>query len=433
MNDFATFFRDRANDEGETYQLEMGTRRVSVYAQQPVPSLQKPGGKIASDGDVLRRDVAQAGGGVIVMAADEQGGRIVSIARVAGKGYTPPDECVVLAPGRPPHPWKMPNGNTDSAKSKWPAGSHLLVPVDQQSGEKLQSFIGYLGWLSPDLESLVLHAIRRPSLDTRLSKVETRLLGQTTDEAMAASNARGLARLKNRFEQWAASPIVRMTSAILFVLLLAANGVLLYRVQNRLATKESEKADVKTRVDPTKPADGKKTAAIPKKAEGFVDDAKVLFEHLRDAKDPMLTDLQKAHFASLNLQKLDDALRARKAGEQGNGNRPVLWGLLKLQLLAFDPDPRDTAFLKQWEEITSTKNVYNAIPQATLDANPDGVRMLAALACRMGYVEGTPTLKETAPDGEVSPAVVLPGGCDVSDAEIEKGLQALDELVEQRG
>lgn len=432
MNDAATFFRDRSNDEGETYHFEMGARRVSVYAQKPLSSLQKQDGKLSYDWDVLRRDVAQAGGGVIVAVADEQGGRVVNFVKVAGKGYTPPDECVVLAPGRPPHPWKVQSGNADGTKSKWPAGSHLLVPVDQPSGEQLQGFIGYLGWLSPDIESLVLYAIRRPSLDTRLDRVETTLLGQTHDEAMAAANARGFARWKNRFAQWAASPVVRVASAMLLVLLLGANGALFYRVQNQLAAKEATTTGVQPGADSKEKAHSKETNITPKNVEGIVDDAKVLFEHLRSAKDPNLAALQKAHFTSLDLRKLDEALRPRKAGEQGPGNRPVLWGLFKLQLLALDPDPDDTAFLKQWEEITLTKDAYRAIPPEILDAHPDDVRMLAAIACRMGYVEGTPTLKETALRGQVSPAVVIPGDCGVSDAEVEKGLQALDKFVEAR-
>jgi hypothetical protein len=372
MNDVATFFRDRQKDSGETYQLTLegwrGTHRVSVYSQRPIESraLEDQSVVLQQDYDVALKDLRNAvtgsgGGGMIVIANDESRSRTFSVMRVNAKPYAAAQGFVALSPGRDPAFVSI-DGNNRGYKCA--AGAHALVPVSEEAQQRLQDFLGYLSWLSPDIESLVLNAIRRPSLDRRLDRVETRLFAQTADEALTGANQNLLGKIRNWMALSVPPPVIRVATAVLLAVLIATNGFVLYRLYPR--------GDVMV----VYAAPGKsKLAAV----EPFVDDAKALLEALHKSKDPLLRKVDEAHFASLATDE-----EVQKAF----GERPALWGLVKLQMLAIDSQSRSTDFLEAADAVTRTKEAYAAIPQARIP--DDARRFLTAAGCRMHYESPMP-------------------------------------------
>jgi hypothetical protein len=414
MNDVATFFRDREKDQGQTYQFDVespkGMHRFRVYAQRPFEF--RPQNR--SDGlKELRSAVStQGGGGVIVKAEDEAGSRILSVTRVASKSYQPPEHCTALSPGRPPTPFQM-----DGVGYKFPGGSHLVVPVDDESKQCLETFVGYLSFLSPDIESIVLNAIRRPSLDTRLNRVENRLFDKTADEELAASDNHGFGRLVRLL-----NPMVAFLIAMLFFVVLAGvSGFLLYRIDSgvkNLMKAAAEAARNHPAVEPLK------TGGPPlRKVEPAVTQAGLLFKRLQKKgdSDELFKTLYDVHFASLGSNPTDEeigkVLKEPATGQMGDQARHVQWGLIKLQMLQLLGRPlKDDEFLKAWDNFAITMKLYNKIPKPAIEGNPAARRFLSAIACLLKNPNTVP----------------LQGDCAKGNmGDLEKGLQALTGFVEK--
>jgi hypothetical protein len=407
MNDVATFFRDRHKDPGETYQLTFegwkGTHRVSVYSQRPIESRALENQNIATqqDYDVALKDLRNAvtgsgGGGMIVIANDEGRSRIFSVVRVNAKSYAAAQGFVTLSPGRP-SAFVSIDGNNRGHKCA--VGAYALVPVSEEAQQRLQDFIGYLSWLSPDLESVMLNAIRRPSLDHRLDRVETRLFAQTADEALASSQQGVIGRVKGWMARSVPPPVVRLATAMLLILLVAMNGAALYYLYSRSDT------NVLSRIS--------RAILRPKEpdVEPVVRDARMLLEALHKSKDPLLRRVDDRHFQSLPEPWVNEEIQ-----KAIHDSRPVLWGLVKLQLLAIDPTPQNSEFLDDSDAVRLTKTAYGAIPPGQI---PDDARQfLAAAGCRMHYAPPLPF--------DTSDCTKVP-----ADA-FEKGLQRLTTFVKGR-
>lgn len=365
MSDVATFFRDRKKDPGETYQLTLegwrGTHRVLVYSQRPIESraLQDQSVTTQQELELALKDLRNAitsgsGGGMIVVVNDDDRSRTFNVVRVNAKPYAAAQGFVMLSPGRPAT-FVTIDGN--SRVYKCAAGSHALVPVSEDAQQRLQDFIGYLSWLSPDIESLVLNAIRRPSLDRRLDRVETRLFSQTSTEALAGASEGILGRIRNWAARPVPAPLVRIVGALLLVLLIAMNGVALFRLFS--------KEDVVGIQEPSKLP--KSSAAAP-----IADDAKALLEAVRKSNDPLLRKIDAAHFQSLQTDE---------TAQEALSQPQALWGLVKLQMLAIQPQPPRTEFLDHADAVEPTNEAYRAIPAKAITA--DARRFFSAVGCRM--------------------------------------------------
>jgi hypothetical protein len=395
MNDVATFFRDRHKDSGETYQLTLegwkGTHRVLVYSQRPIESRVLEDHAIATqqDYDVALKDLrsvvtGSGGGGMIVIANDEGRTRTFSVVRVNAKPYAAAQNFVTLSPGRPS---AFVNIDGNSRGHKCAVGSYALVPVSDEAQERLRDFLAYLSWLSPDLESVVLSAIRRPSLDHRLDRVETRLFAQTTDEALATSQQGVLGQIKSWMARSVPPPVIRLATAMLLLLLVAMNGAILLSLHSK------NYPDLLSGIARTK--------------EPVVRDAKTLLEALHKSKDPLLLTVDDAHFKSLagswNDEEIQKAVR---------DDRLVLWGLVKIQLLAIDSTLQSSEFLGA-SDVATLRRTYKATPPDQL--SNDARQFLAEAGCRMHY---NPPLPFEANDCKKVPADAF-----------EKGLQRLTTFV----
>ncbi|HEX6158939.1 MAG TPA: hypothetical protein VF111_02155, partial [Thermoanaerobaculia bacterium] len=179
MSEAITFFRRRESDSGETYRIEIGPSRMYVHSRKRLDTklLQQAAGRSEIDraeGE-LRQAISNNGNaGVIAIASDDGSGRELRVKWCGAKSSQSPDEFLVVTPGRAPYFLER--------NERVPPGTHVIVPVDQDAARHLHDFVDHLAALPPDLESLVLTAIRRPSLDTRLSKVETKVFGDTATE-----------------------------------------------------------------------------------------------------------------------------------------------------------------------------------------------------------------------------------------------------------
>lgn len=394
MNDVVTFFRDRENDGGATYQLEVeGAKdptRIAAYAQRPVDARVLQSQTVdARDLQASMRDLrsaiqGQGGGGILVVARDEGRWRMFTVTHANAKTYAAPERCVVLSPGRPPAQL-IANGG----ECRFPAGSHVLVPINQEAEQRLQDFVAYLAWLSPDLESLVLNAIRRPSLDKRLDRVETRVFAETTDQNLAFQPSGSLGQVKAWMARSVPAPVIRVAAAVLLVLLLSVNSVLLYGLHSRL--------------EPAGDTDAS-TVRKPAPVEPFAEEIKELFDAIEDNEDPLLRKLADVHFASV-------------ADGSWKDEQPVLLGLIKLQILALldKPEP-GLDFLRSSEEVAATNAAYKDV-QPKLAKAPHARKLLQALACRV----------------ESSSELTFRKDCDKAPArDIERGLRDLTKFVEGR-
>ncbi|HEX8253318.1 MAG TPA: hypothetical protein VF846_09240 [Thermoanaerobaculia bacterium] len=397
MNDAVTFFRDRDKDGGVTYQLEVEGAKdpthVIAYAQRRVDAPVLQGVTIdARDLQSARADLrnsvqGQGGGGVIVVVRDEGRSRTFTVMPVNAKGHAASERCMVLSPGRPPAQLNA-NGN----EARFPAGSHLLVPVSQEAEQRLQEFVGYLAWISPDLESLVLNAIRRPSLDKRLDRVETKVFAETADQSLTSPPRGRFGRARAVLARSVPTSVMRITAAVLLVLLLGLNSVLLYGLHSKVDSQGE-------------PVFASSLGRPALRGQPFENEAKELFDALETKKnDPLLRQLATTHFTGHPAASWED-------------DQLVVLGLIKLQLLALLDDPQPGLdFLRGPAEIDTTNAAYEDV-QSKLVTAPEARALLQALACRV----------------DTTPKLAFRNDCDnVSDRDLERGLRELTEFVKGR-
>lgn len=424
MIEIASFFRPREKHSGETYCVDIDSTRLYAYSRKPLQSRllkqaadRKELDRAQTD---LRSAISQSGGGVIVTATPETNDVRVGFDWI-GPNSDGGREFVVLSPGRPPR--------FDQGDQRLSAGSHVVVPVDQDAEEALHQFIEDLAWLSPDLESLVLNSIRRPSIDARLNRVEHKLFKRTADEQLNDGwLRRKMAAVKRAFSPAVFGTIV----AVVIAFLLGLNAYLLGQLSSTADDAALENA-YKAGSKAAKTGTVAETAPTREKNGAFADEARLLLHrlHEKSATNPDFKLLYDIHFAESDRGEPSDEQIA-KLFEAGKNNRPFLWGVIKLQALKLEPKPTDQAFLKGVEEISATKKRFTEIGMAKIMADAAGLNLLATLACRLEY--NTPEAPGLPKAGEIAAFEFVPNGdCSQfnSSADIERGLAGLIEFLER--
>jgi len=472
MSEVATFFRNRTSDSGETYQIEIGSASVSVYARKPIQSdlaklAQAPDTELALKD--LRSFVAnEGGGGFIVRATDERGVRNLTVTRIGGKAFEPADQFVMLSPGR--MSGFLP---ADGKNNRVPLSSHAIVPVDEEALNELDRFIGHLSWLSPDLESLVLNAIRRPSLESRLNKLETKVFGQSLSEA---SGPGFFAAIKDALNRWM-SPIMQRVTIVVLLVLVAIGAIIVFVPDILSKVKPSSGTD--SSASSTAPATDTSSTATDTSGEAvsedmYVAEARKLFSALRDrhgakgeakrdAKNIAITKLYDAHFEVLNNPLLTEAEikalfsqydasaelpedikplfdRYIVTKDDGsvieNRNKPFLWGMIKLQALTLDPSLKCGKCLEDWKAWTDTKVAFRKI--GTIIEKDSARNFLAVMACRLDSPP-VPALPKYPPSASADDSehaayeFIQKGDCGtLTPANIKAGLEALTTWVDKQ-
>ncbi|HEX2835312.1 MAG TPA: hypothetical protein VHW00_20020 [Thermoanaerobaculia bacterium] len=394
MND-ATFFRNPSADTGDTYAFRLKAEeeeyRFFVYSRRRISSANFTDRETdRKEVQALQKDVTNIlrshGGGIMVLVWGAGLNQRVEVKTVNGTAIAAPSTCTILPPGRSPYPLKI------DGPQRIDAGAHLIVPIDQESETQLQSVLNLLKWFSPDFESLVLNAMRRPSLDVRINKVEREMFGRTSAEAQTEDSLRGWKRLKARGRRLFTNPaLYGWSAALLLLILLTVNAMLMRRFEKRLPIDKTtaaivvkapiKKAGVHTAATnpPTLAARTRELLAAMRRRTKPDDDLRILYE---------------THFRSSDKAGIKDAaivqlFNATRPGDEST-NRTFLIGLLKLQALQLKPILDNNNFLRN-PAMTGTVTAIR-----TADAwqkNETAVALMSAIACRLGYSnEGHPAL-----------------------------------------
>ena len=453
MNAITTFFRHRERDPGATYQVNLRLPRYNylfhVYARRPMESRALQDRELPDEKAYntafqdLYKDLGTHGnGGWIVTVVEDGVPHCIGVHAVSGMDTQPASGFAVLAPGRAPYFLAPASQGLDL-----PVGSHLVLPVDEHAEAQLQDLIGNLAWFPPDFESTFLNTLRRPSLDARLDRIENKLFGQTAAADLKEAGTKFLPHTWRMSRRWLLRPAVLWAGvAVALALLLAWNVLLLSRLAHGIDEIDVQIASLPGSPPPSLPDVGGGGAARPlAEVSALGRGAQELLARVRgkQTSDPVLDLLYKEHFASLAEGKSEAEVaklfEPRPTGLKSTepGNRPFLLGLIKLQALKLKPEPQDKEFLKAWDNITATKRVFqDEIGRQNLANDAEGLKMLSALACRLGYsTPVSPGLPDLSTDQRSSPAFEFSPGrrCEEFTAEdIENGMKQLIDFVKER-
>ena len=220
LTDFATLFAPPGRASAHLV-VEPGGQDVLVYCAQPVDFRATK----ARGGATARADLQNAlrsRGGIMVSLAGT-GESAVNVEVVEKQSYEGPRQCLVLSPG----------GNSAFRPLKEIAGrpleygEHVVVPVDADSEQKLREFHSFLEYLPSDRALLIMHLIRRPSLEWRVSELE-RLSGASPAAAPRKRIAGvGGAEWWDRLRPHALAIALAAATIVLAVLLYFVGGSLL--------------------------------------------------------------------------------------------------------------------------------------------------------------------------------------------------------------
>lgn len=361
MSKAITFFRNRQQGTGHTHELEIQdsarSYRIIIYSRKPLDEalVRTRGGFFKAEVDRITQAL-RVEGGVIAWTYEHNQERVLAIRPVTPGGKAAFGSFGLLLPG-------LSSLHLESLSENGvylPPGSHALVPVDKDAEEALRNFQESITFLPPDLESLVLHAIREPSLDTRMGRVEAALFEgkkavtwQTGRVGMAGSG----------FKSWLKRPVqVWPVAAIVLGLMLATNSALLYSV----LTVHGSVVLPFQGGDTSSDTEGGTKAATPEQKISAVVDA------VRGKNsDPRFNNLLRLHFSK--VQKAEDV---ETVLAQQEDSRLLVRGLLKLEALRLDAGsvPRD------FFDANNNLSQVNAFYQGR-NLDEKDRKMLAALVC----------------------------------------------------
>lgn len=400
-----TFFRDRSAG-GETYRFDVGwqahVRRFHVYSRRRLEGRKLKNrdakGKDEAN-DVLSdlRSLLADKGGIVAIVTEErepQGSRRLNVFPVSAKGDDPPQNFGVLRPGYP-----LVFEAVSEKEIKLHPGSHVLVPVDAQAEEQLDGLRRHLAFLPADLEALVLNALRKPSLDSRLERLEAKVFPR--EAAGGGDGGRGWLRASAaRLRSPLARAAVLGTLSVL-LLLLAGGGYLYWRhrqSQSGSLTSENPSETSPTAVvDPatgavSEPVTPERTAPSDDSAETW----RQLFAAAEQSRDPRIAKVYGQHFLPSGERLLVAGGLAQLLGEKGQSDakrdeaRQVMWGVVKLAAMRLAGEQAlpsgflETTDPQPW---TVSKEALRLLDTQGLLAEPWANSLLAFLLCEA--VDGT--------------------------------------------
>lgn len=349
MGKIVSFFRHRADDPGATLAFEVtvqgaGKVEIDLYSRGklPEPEVQR----LCAQKSLSDDGFTSLKGSLVKLAQDAEGGILVQLFRtgdgiftevrtIEGHGYTPPKRFLNLTLGAPARFEKL----KAAEQQPTPLGSRLLIPVDPAAETELEAFLGHVRWLSPDVESLVLDSLSRPSLESRVADLE-RQLGKSLAEAGSAAVPGWLSKVVGRlpgkldrrlsgFPSWLRRPLQWGASALALALLLFLNTLLIKSaLQPVIADEVAGLAKVSVgsiqgRNPGQEPASPSTPAAdLPETVKGFHEIVKQFREDSKEAK------ILKNHFKSLPKE---EALKAES----------FAYGLVKLLAVVQDMEVTD--------------------------------------------------------------------------------------------
>jgi hypothetical protein len=409
MSKAITFFRNRQQDTGQAYEFRIEdpprTYRLFVFSRKPLEEKliqtrnlsKESGSSIQTEVDKIKSAIQRGPGGAIAVIYEENRNQYLWTIPVVSQSETAFGSVGVLLPGQPS--LKLESLSDSKGSVPFPPGAHALIPVDKEAEDSLRGFQDHLRYLPSDLESLVLHAIRDPSLDTRVSLLEA-IVRKGTGESSASAN--WLLRL---FPFLAKVPWLRRSLsvwplvAILCVLMLAVNSLLLYSIL------QSDKGSI---VVPFIAGRKEPPPASATPSQKIFE----LIEAVRKSSNPDLSALSQGHFSK--VKKESDVKKILVPGEDG---ALLARGLMKLEAFRQDQDAGIALF-----NAASKPSAVNDFYESR-DLDTKSREMLAALACAAFK---SPELPK-APPAKAVPFADEGQGC--KGFPLEKAVPELDDLL----
>ncbi len=433
MRSVVTFFRSRERDPGKTYRLTVARGGelllLEVYTAKPIRSSllnddrsYKNHNKYNDFFRDLEQKVGEVGG-CIVVTGTAAGGQAIRIIANQSSGYIPPRHVMLLDSGREPKSLEY-----QDRKINLLPRSHLVLPVHEAAENKLNSFVGDLSWFSKDLESLVLNGIRRPSLDVRVERLEEDVFPQEAASSEPGQQGAGTFWAKAKRLASKPVPLGPVLAGVLLFMLVANVGYISALLSNvtgmELAVFSPKGASLTPppstpppstpppstpppSTPPSPPPDPQPLPPSRTPPGGSVFQAPVGTCYraisLRKNEVGILKILYDAHFSGHSQTVWSGAKAASVL--RGKGSRPFIWGLIKMQALKLRPGITDTGFLESDRKLSATKSVFREIGLEAIRSDPEGFRMLCALACGLEY--DTPESKTGLPAASGNSAFVF--------------------------
>lgn len=421
MSKAITFFRNRQQGTGQTYELEIQDSarayQIYIYARKPldealVRTRQLRGGSAKDEVDKIMQALQRGEGGVIASTYEQNSQRSLWIIPVVSGGKAAFGSFGLLRPGHP----SLHLEPLNEKSLYFPPGSHALIPIDKEAEEYLRGFQEYIGYLPPDLESLVLHAIRDPSLDTRMGRLEATVFEGRGKPAAAQSRRSGVAQ--PWFKKLLKPVPVWPAAAAVLGLMLAVNSILLYLHLNPSddsaeATGEStEPGQEKNKLGPGIRDILRIQTATPEQKVFEVIEAVHQRNKEKGGSDPVFKTLSEGHFAK--VRESADLPNVLVPSDDG---KLLVVGFMKLEALRLD----STAESKLFGAANNPTTVSGFYTDQKLNPNGSSRDMLAALVCK---VHTSPEVPKPNPAGAFR---FSDQSCDK--IPIEKAASGLDELL----
>jgi hypothetical protein len=420
MSKAITFFRNRQQETGQTYEFRVEgqarTYRVFVFSRKSLEekvvqsrNLSKDGGgSIQPEIDKIRLAIQRSQGGAIAVIYEENRNRFLWAIPVTSQSEGAFDTIGILRPGHPS--LNLEPLSASKGVVPFPAGAHALIPVDREAEESLRGFQDYLRYLPADLETLVLHAIRDPSLDTRVGLLEAVVRKDTTETSASKSWFLRLLPFLAKIS-WFKRPMpVWPAAAVLFGLLLTVNAILFYSILqsvNGSFVIPGMPRDHVTEGGEGGDGDEGSTTTVTPSQKIFA-----LIAAARKSSNASLSALSQGHFSKVQTE--GDLAKVLVPGEDGV---VVARGLLKLEALRLDKAAAGDLF----GGVNNPTQVNTFYQGRHLDARSRD--MLAALACA---AYGSPGLPKTQSAAAV-PFADVGQGC--KSFPLEKAAPGLDDLL----
>lgn len=407
------FFRHRDQDQGWTQVfefsvLDVGRAEIAIYCRRAPKEkppqiqdlqLQKLKGCYGS----LQQFVDRAGGGIALMVTHRSDRSDLEIWRSQAADYTFPSRFLLLSVGLPP---SLIDASRPSTLNR---GERVLVPVDSIAETELEALLGHLRWLSSDVEAIVLDGLIRPSIESRLTKLE-RVHGDNSSRKTSAL----VALLSKLFRvhlreppQWLDRAFRIILLALAAFLLMAVQALLVERLIRETISGNSDPEKSTARQNPLEQ----------------LQDQRIAFEQLRAA----LIQFP----ASSNEAALARSFQSLSAGSPMN-TEAIAYGLVKL--IAALEGPKLTADELKPDAYSEAKLLLQRVKPQLTDAEKLLLAYVTCNAFPQNRTLDSAGIKEFT-SGNQTGRVALEVKCTKVLGRHDlgtKGLQALTEKLEKR-
>lgn len=255
MTERVTFFGEKGPEQSErSHRLELETPEgrwvLLAWTGRPARSGDLDSGDEAEYRELVGRlsdQVRQLGGGILAEVQPTSGR--VRLHRLPVNGQGDVHRAIRLSPFTGDGEVDL---NREVEELQLRRGEHLIVPVSPRAEERMLQLRDLLGGMGPDVEALVLHTLRSPSIEARLGRLEEAVELDRSGRSRAPRwSRRGRRRAKATAQParegagWAARRSRRPGAlrlaliALVILLILAAGWVVLRNGEETPAPEES--------------------------------------------------------------------------------------------------------------------------------------------------------------------------------------------------